>query len=241
MGVRDVLLALATSWFLACGRFGYEAAAGNDAPLATTHAIFDRITMGGCSASPCTFTHNVGPGATGMILIWYFCSNGSAPTSALTVDGVAAVFVGTATFTNQRGELWYALTATSATHAISAAYGCTGAFIVTTSATGVDPVDPIRSTRFDGTELTTPSITDVISSAPNDLVIDGVCHGDAIDPPTPPQVGQYLQNLSGADTCGSFAGSTQPGASPSVTTSWIGSGIDYWAYMAASIRSAGSP
>jgi hypothetical protein len=222
-----------------CGRGGFGDPSGaTDAPVASARAAFDSLSIGTCAASPCVFPHTVGPGASGIILIWYFCANEAASTTGVAVDGVPAVNAGAAPFSWWRGELWYALASTSAVHTISASYSCTGVFIVATSAIGVDPADPIRAARFDGSELVSSSITDVIASASDDLVVDGVCHGSPIDIPGPPQTAQYVQNLTGGLPCGSFAGSSQPGASPWVTTAWSSSSNDYWGYMGISLRSA---
>jgi hypothetical protein len=106
------------------------------------------------------------------------------------------------------------------------------------SATNVDPSAPIRSSKFDGTGFTTPNIADTISTAPGDLVMDGVCHGSFIDPPTGSQQQRYLQNITQGAPCGSFAGSTQLGASSSAATFWSSATSDYWIFMGVSLKPA---
>jgi hypothetical protein len=248
-------IAVASLAFGGCGRFGFPAPreqsdasvdASSDAVVdtkggPTQPVTFDTTSAGTvfCASSPCGYTHTVGAGSNGIIVIWYFCANSNTATTAVTVDGIAAKPAGVASYTNQRGELWYALTTAGAGHAISLAYTCPTAFVVSVSALNVDQVTPIRATRLDGTNLNTPLLTDAIQSSPNDLVLDGVCHGSDINPPSGTQIGRYLENLTNSYYCGNFAGSSQVGASPSVTMSWNSPINDSWAYLGLSLEPVG--
>jgi hypothetical protein len=231
----------------ACGRLGFptgtsDAVAGDvirlvDGPKAVT---FDTATAGTslCSSSPCTYTHEVGPGANSIIVIWYYCANNQTPATQITFDGAAAMYIGASNYTSQRGELWYARPTVSGSRTISLTSSCTTGYIASMSATNVDPATPFRATKFDGTDLSLPSISDSFSSAPGDLVMDGVCHGSFLDSPTGVQQGRYLQNITQATACGSFAGSTQPGASPTVSTLWSSTSADTWIFMGVSLQPA---
>jgi hypothetical protein len=108
------------------------------------------------------------------------------------------------------------------------------------SATNVDQTTPIRATTFDGSAINTSMIADTVMSSPNDLVMDGVCSGSGINTAGAEQTLRYLQNITNSIACGSFAGSSAPGASPWVATAWTSFSNDFWVFMGLSLRSVGS-
>lgn len=227
-----------------CGRIGFTVDAPPlDAAIDTpppAPVVFDTSVSSAtlCMVSPCSYSHTLGPGSNGIVVIWYFCADGIMPTSAVTVDGVSAISVGATALTKERGELWYALATPAGTHAIAVSHTCVRGYVASMSALGVDQTNPIRTSKFDDSDPIIKTIGDTIASASGDLMMDGVCHGNAITGPGVQQTQQYLQNITGGFACGSFAGSTEPGASPSVTTAWSSLIADHWAYMAVSLQPA---
>lgn len=213
-----------------------------DAPGASGPVVFDTAIAPSslCTSSPCEHVHPVGPGANGIIVIWYYCASSALAASAVTSDGIPAQSVGAASFANRRGELWYALASTSTSHAISVSHGCPEAYVASMSATHVDQAAPVRASTFDGSDSETLAISDTVASAPNDLVMDGVCTGIAVADAASQQSLRYEQNISGIYPCGAFAGSSQPGASPTVSTTWTASTADFWVFMGLSLKPAGS-
>jgi hypothetical protein len=181
----------------------------------------------------------MGPGQDGILVLWYFCAHIDGASTSVQIDGIDAKSSGIKNLVNQRGELWYALAAPGSAHTVSVGYtNCPAAYVATISALHVNQTTPIRSAVLDGTDVTTLMFTDPIASAPGDLVLDGVCHGDTIDPAAPPQTQLYRENLTGNEACGSFAGSSQPGATPSVSTTWTSPYNDHWVLMALSLEPA---
>jgi hypothetical protein len=225
------------------GRSGDSMSGDVTADVPLTPVAFDSVTAPSatCAASPCTLSHTVGAGTDGIILIWYFCASGFVGTSAVTSDGVTATKVGQSVHTAQGGELWYATGVAAGAHAISVTHGCPQAYVGTMSALHVDQAMPVRGMVFDGTDVSTLSISDTIASAPSDLVLDGACQGSNIGGASANQTIRYLHNFGGGSACDNFGGSTQPGASPSITDTWTSASSDFWILMGVSLRATGSP
>jgi hypothetical protein len=250
MARRPILFALAAA-AAACGGSGSSAdappgdsgsadAAPLDAP--PTGVVYDNATSGSalCTASPCTLTHTVGAGDHALVLVWFFCANGGSGSTAVTVDGSDAIFAAASDLTKDRGELWYA-PAASGDRAILVATQCTQAHVSAMSVTNADTAAPIRSTVRDGSDGGSMTIMDTVTSMPGDLVVDGVCHGDTLTGPDAPATSRYLDNITGSFACGSYAGSTQPGAAPSVTSNWTSTISDHWIYLAVSLKPTPAP
>jgi hypothetical protein len=194
-------------------------------------------------ASRCTYTHPLGPGQDGVIVIWYYCPGSAEPSSAVLVDGAHAVSLGAAEFMPSGNiaylvELWYAIAATSTPHLIEVDHGCNDtAWVVSMSATNVDPDTPMGAPVFSSSDVQSITIEMPIASTPGDLVMAGACHGTAdVLPPAMPQTIRYLDNLNSDYACGAFVGSTQPGVSPTVTPSFSAGASDFWAFAAVSLH-----
>jgi hypothetical protein len=241
-------MAIASLEVCGCGRVGFPTAPGTadatpgdalgDAPSGAV--AYDRTSAGTafCTSSPCNYDVLVGPGANSIIVIWYFCANGNVAANSIAYDGALATFVAASNYMRQRGELWYARPTVEGNHTITLNSGCSAAFFASMSATNVDPVTPFRATTIDGTDVTALTISDTVDSAPGDLVMDGVCHGNTISSASASQNLRYLENLTGGVACGCFGGSTQPGASPAVSTLWTGTTADFWVFIGVSLKPA---
>jgi hypothetical protein len=100
--------------------------------------------------------------------------------------------------------------------------------------TGVDQDMPIHATA-QMTGVGTSASLDIVS-APGDVVVDIVSHGNSILGAGADQMVIYVRNGSPASSGDNSSASWGPGASPSVTRTWTFGADDEWQLVASSLR-----
>ena len=99
---------------------------------------------------------------------------------------------------------------------------------------GVTATGGVRDVQADSGNLASQSV--VITSAPGDLVISVVGHGDVINTPAFGQMQLYLSNITSGLTLANTGASAALGQSPAVTMGWVFNAPDETQIIAASIR-----
>jgi hypothetical protein len=99
--------------------------------------------------------------------------------------------------------------------------------------TGVDPAMPVRASVTGSGEGTDASVS--VTSAPDDLVVSIVGHGNAIVATGTGQSPVYIQNVTTSTSLDNSAASTASGA-PTVAMTWTFIDVDVWQMIVSSLR-----
>lgn len=249
------LLALAACRFEAAGETGHDAplatdGAPRDTPLAGSDASAGDaghgvVTFGTGSASTARCATNLcqldvmpGPENNQVVLLWYFCADGSGATTSVNVVGAPLTMVAARSGPQARGELWLEpIVVPSLPLTVNVTSTCASVGLVALSAANVDITDAVRDSNSAASATNTKTEIDLaLDSAPGDLVLAAACHGSRITGVTG-QSERVRVNVDNNSACANWAAGTEPGmavVSPAFTSNLE----DWWVMLAASLKPA---
>jgi len=197
------------------------------------------------TATTLSFSATVPPGDDRYLLVAVGIGSHSADTTVPSVTGISyggapltrvAFVTGTPVAANvTRSEQWQLIA--PPVGAADIEITLSGAGIVlhggALAFTGVDPAMPVRASSVGSGEGSDASLS--VTSAPGDLVVSTVGHGNAIVATGTGQSPVYIQNVSTSTSLDNSAASTASGA-PTVAMTWTFIDVDVWQMIATSLR-----
>ena len=196
-------------------------------------------TASGTSASSLTWSHTVGTGSNGILIIDVSIrTNAGVTVSSVTYGGVALTYIGSATSSKDHAEMWYLKVPVTGT--ANVVVTLTGSENVAAGATNFFGVDQTTSygSLTTGNGSGDPSLT--VASATGELVIDAVSDRDVDSETVGAGQTLLLTTKAGSASNDAWVGSSTEAGAASVTMSWTttGAGAGEWAAVAVSLKPA---
>jgi hypothetical protein len=230
----------------ACGNVA--APASRDAPVDTQIsppmlAASEHAHISGAAAL--SFSLTVPPGDDRYLLVAAGIGSHSGDTTVPSVTGISSggapltrvgFVVGTPVATNAtRSEQWQLIAPPVGTGEIAITLSGAGIDVHggALAFTGVDPAMPVRASIVGSGEGADASLS--VPSAPGDLVVSTVGHGNAIVATGAGQRPVYIQNVTTSTSLDNSAASTASGG-PTVAMSWTFVDVDVWQMIVSSLR-----
>ncbi len=191
------------------------------------------------SASSLTWSHTVGSGSNGILIVSIATRDSAGGTvSSITYGGTALTFIGADTSSKTHAELWYLKAPATGTANIVVNLTSAENFVAgATNFFGVNQTTPYGSVTT-GNGSGDPSL--IVASATGELVVDAVADRD-VDSET---IGAGQTALwvtkNGTGSNDAWGGSSSEAGAASVTMSWTttGAGAGEWAAVAVSLKAA---
>ncbi|MDH5318414.1 MAG: DUF4347 domain-containing protein, partial [Nitrospira sp.] len=194
-------------------------------------------TASGTTASSLTWSHTVGAGSNGILIVDVSMYTTSGITvSSITYGGTALTYIGSDTSSKDHVEMWYLKAPETGTANIVVTL--TGSTSIAAGATNFFGVDQTTSygSLTTGNGSGDPSIT--VASATGELVVDAVSDRDVDSESVGAGQTVLLTNKAGTNASDAWVGSSTEAGAASVTMSWTtsGGGAGEWAAVAVSLK-----